>query len=64
MSQRQREQQAADGQPPAGPNGELQFQPAAQKTEDKGKTSQGCEICGAAGADLCFGFLFCFVLFI
>uniref|UniRef100_A0A8C2WGK2 Nucleobindin-1 n=1 Tax=Cyclopterus lumpus TaxID=8103 RepID=A0A8C2WGK2_CYCLU len=33
MSQRQKEQQAADGQPPAGPNGELQFQPAVQKVE-------------------------------
>lgn len=39
MSQRQKEPQAADGQPPAGPNGELQFQPEAQKVkvEDKGK---------------------------
>uniref|UniRef100_A0A8C2WGB2 Nucleobindin-1 n=1 Tax=Cyclopterus lumpus TaxID=8103 RepID=A0A8C2WGB2_CYCLU len=37
MSQRQKEQQAADGQPPAGPNGELQFQPAVQKVEGKGK---------------------------
>ncbi|XP_044188271.1 nucleobindin-1 isoform X1 [Thunnus albacares] len=35
MSQRQKEPQAADGQPPAGPNGELQFQPEAQKLEDK-----------------------------
>ncbi|XP_069565077.1 nucleobindin-1 isoform X2 [Brachyistius frenatus] len=38
MSQRQKEQQqqqAADGQPPAGPNGELQFQPQTQKPEDK-----------------------------
>ncbi|KAK1878146.1 Nucleobindin-1 [Dissostichus eleginoides] len=34
MSQR-KEQQAADGQPPAGPNGELQFQPEAPKVEDK-----------------------------
>lgn len=37
MSQRQKEQQAVDGQPPAGPNGELQFQPQTQKPEDKGK---------------------------
>lgn len=37
MSQRQKEQQAADGQPPAGPNGELQFQPQTQKPNDKGK---------------------------
>uniref|UniRef100_A0AAX7SNG3 Nucleobindin-1 n=1 Tax=Astatotilapia calliptera TaxID=8154 RepID=A0AAX7SNG3_ASTCA len=35
MSQRQKEQQAVDGQPPAGPNGELQFQPQTQKPEDK-----------------------------
>uniref|UniRef100_G3PH42 Nucleobindin-1 n=1 Tax=Gasterosteus aculeatus aculeatus TaxID=481459 RepID=G3PH42_GASAC len=35
MSHRQKEQQAADGQPPAGPNGELQFQPEAQKVEDE-----------------------------
>ncbi|XP_056262790.1 nucleobindin-1 [Pseudoliparis swirei] len=35
MSQRQKGQQAADGQPPAGPNGELHFQPVAQKVEDK-----------------------------
>ncbi|XP_029364030.1 nucleobindin-1 [Echeneis naucrates] len=36
MSQRQKEQQAADGQlPPAGPNGELQFQPQTHKTEEK-----------------------------
>ena len=37
MSQRQKEQQAADGQPPAGPNGELQFQPQA---EGKGEPSE------------------------
>ncbi|XP_070704421.1 nucleobindin-1 [Pempheris klunzingeri] len=35
MSQRQRDQQAADGQPPTGPNGELQFQPETVKMEDK-----------------------------
>uniref|UniRef100_A0A3P8U3C4 Nucleobindin-1 n=1 Tax=Amphiprion percula TaxID=161767 RepID=A0A3P8U3C4_AMPPE len=35
MSQRQKEQQAADGQPPAGPNGELQFQAQTQKPDDK-----------------------------
>uniref|UniRef100_A0A8P4FYC7 Nucleobindin-1 n=1 Tax=Dicentrarchus labrax TaxID=13489 RepID=A0A8P4FYC7_DICLA len=35
MSQRQKEQQAADGQPPAGPNGELQFQPDTQKLDAK-----------------------------
>ncbi|XP_037648840.1 nucleobindin-1 [Sebastes umbrosus] len=35
MSQRQKEQQAADGQPPAGPNGELQFQAQTPKVEDK-----------------------------
>ncbi|KAK2833044.1 hypothetical protein Q5P01_016933 [Channa striata] len=35
MSQRQKELQAADGQPPAGPNGELQFQPETHKPEDK-----------------------------
>lgn len=40
MSQRQKEPQAADGQPPAGPNGELQFQPEAQKPEAKGKHSE------------------------
>ena len=40
MSQRQKEPQAADGQPPAGPNGELQFQPEAQKPEVKGKYSE------------------------
>ncbi|MEQ2247937.1 Nucleobindin-1 [Ilyodon furcidens] len=35
MSQRQKEQQAAgNGQPPAGPNGELQFQPQTQKPEE------------------------------
>uniref|UniRef100_A0A3Q2P097 Nucleobindin-1 n=1 Tax=Fundulus heteroclitus TaxID=8078 RepID=A0A3Q2P097_FUNHE len=34
MSQRQKEQQAAgNGPPPAGPNGELQFQPQTQKPE-------------------------------
>ncbi|XP_071323282.1 nucleobindin-1 isoform X2 [Trachinotus anak] len=36
MSQRQKEQQAADGQPPPeGPNGELQFQAETHKPEDK-----------------------------
>ncbi|XP_037333118.2 nucleobindin-1 [Pungitius pungitius] len=35
MSHRQKEQQAADGQPPAGPNGELHFQPEGQKAEDE-----------------------------
>lgn len=35
MSQRQKDQQAADGQPPAGPNGELQFQPETQILEGK-----------------------------
>uniref|UniRef100_A0A8C9YA42 Nucleobindin 1 n=1 Tax=Sander lucioperca TaxID=283035 RepID=A0A8C9YA42_SANLU len=35
MSQRQKEQQAAGGQPPAGPHGELQFQPEIQQVEDK-----------------------------
>uniref|UniRef100_A0AAQ4NTU2 Nucleobindin-1 n=1 Tax=Gasterosteus aculeatus aculeatus TaxID=481459 RepID=A0AAQ4NTU2_GASAC len=40
MSHRQKEQQAADGQPPAGPNGELQFQPEAQKVEDEGRRSE------------------------
>uniref|UniRef100_UPI0037E8FE88 nucleobindin-1 n=1 Tax=Semicossyphus pulcher TaxID=241346 RepID=UPI0037E8FE88 len=35
MSQRQKEQPAADGQPPAGPNGELQFKPETPKEEDK-----------------------------
>lgn len=35
MSQRQKEQQAAgNGQPPVGPNGELQFQPQTQKPEE------------------------------
>ncbi|XP_056143709.1 nucleobindin-1 isoform X1 [Lampris incognitus] len=34
MSQRQKEQQAADGQPPAGPNEELLFQKETQKLED------------------------------
>ncbi|KAM4535523.1 nucleobindin-1 [Fundulus diaphanus] len=35
MSQRQKEQQAAgNGPPPAGPNGELQFQPQTQKPEE------------------------------
>uniref|UniRef100_A0A3Q0R302 Nucleobindin-1 n=1 Tax=Amphilophus citrinellus TaxID=61819 RepID=A0A3Q0R302_AMPCI len=43
MSQRQKEQQAVDGQPPAGPNGELQFQPQTHKSEDKGKQSD-CDI--------------------
>uniref|UniRef100_A0A8C6SUJ3 Nucleobindin-1 n=1 Tax=Neogobius melanostomus TaxID=47308 RepID=A0A8C6SUJ3_9GOBI len=33
--QKQKEQQPEDGAPPAGPNGELQFQPAAQKQKDK-----------------------------
>ncbi|XP_056143711.1 nucleobindin-1 isoform X2 [Lampris incognitus] len=37
MSQRQKEQQAADGQPPAGPNEELLFQKETQKLEDGGK---------------------------
>lgn len=37
MSQRQKELQAADGHPPAGPNGELQFQPETHKPEVKGK---------------------------
>uniref|UniRef100_A0A8C9YFT8 Nucleobindin-1 n=1 Tax=Sander lucioperca TaxID=283035 RepID=A0A8C9YFT8_SANLU len=40
MSQRQKEQQAAGGQPPAGPHGELQFQPEIQQVEDKGKQFQ------------------------
>lgn len=36
MSQRQKDQPAAaDGQPPAGPNGELLFQPEAPKADDK-----------------------------
>ncbi|XP_076027054.1 nucleobindin-1 isoform X3 [Genypterus blacodes] len=35
MSQRQKDQQAGDGQPPAGPNGELQFQPEEPKIEEK-----------------------------
>nr|XP_020461046.1 nucleobindin-2-like isoform X2 [Monopterus albus] len=34
MSQRQKELQAADRQPPAGPNGELQFQPETHKPEE------------------------------
>ncbi|KAF7660709.1 hypothetical protein LDENG_00276140 [Lucifuga dentata] len=34
MSQRQKDQQTVDGQPPAGPNGELQFHPDSQKLED------------------------------
>uniref|UniRef100_A0A667YMW0 Nucleobindin 1 n=1 Tax=Myripristis murdjan TaxID=586833 RepID=A0A667YMW0_9TELE len=35
MSQRQKDQQAAEGQPPTGPNGELQFHQDAQKLEDQ-----------------------------
>ncbi|XP_061761602.1 nucleobindin-1 isoform X3 [Nerophis ophidion] len=42
MSQRQKERQAADGQPPAGPRGELQFQPP--KAEDKGKVAVEAEV--------------------
>uniref|UniRef100_A0A1A7YT79 Nucleobindin-1 n=1 Tax=Iconisemion striatum TaxID=60296 RepID=A0A1A7YT79_9TELE len=34
MSQRQKEQQAAVGQPPVGPNGELQFQPQTHNPEE------------------------------
>lgn len=40
MSQRQKDQQAADGQPPAGPNGELKFQPETKKEEDKDLTGE------------------------
>ncbi|KAF3699811.1 Protein tyrosine phosphatase receptor type f polypeptide-interacting protein alpha-3 [Channa argus] len=43
MSQRQKDLQAADGQPPAGPNGELQFQPETHKPEDKGLKMM-CEV--------------------
>lgn len=35
MSQKQKEQLEADRQPPAGPNGELQFQPQTNKPEGK-----------------------------
>ena len=47
MSQRQKDQQAADGQPPAGPNGELQFQPQAPKpevTEEKAPVEQEVQV--------------------
>lgn len=37
MSQRQKEKQPVDAQPPAGPNGELQFQPELHKPDDKEK---------------------------
>ncbi|XP_051904689.1 nucleobindin-1 isoform X2 [Hippocampus zosterae] len=37
MSQRQKDQAAAEGQPPAGPQGELQFRPPQH--EDKGKVA-------------------------
>ncbi|XP_034568063.1 nucleobindin-1 [Notolabrus celidotus] len=41
MSQRQKDQQqAADGQPPAGPNGELKFQPETKTEEDKDLTGE------------------------
>lgn len=36
MSQR-KEKQAVEGQPPTGPNGELQFHQEMQKLEDQGK---------------------------
>ncbi|XP_054616524.1 nucleobindin-1 isoform X2 [Dunckerocampus dactyliophorus] len=42
MSQRQKEQQAVDGQPPSGPHGELQFHPP--KVEDKGKVAVEAEV--------------------
>ena len=49
MSQRQKGQQAVDGQPPpAGPNGELQFhqEQNEQKAEDQGeKPTQVLETC-------------------
>lgn len=37
MSQRQKGQQPEDGAPPAGPNGELHFQPEPQKPQEKDK---------------------------
>ncbi|XP_020511261.1 nucleobindin-1 [Labrus bergylta] len=40
MSQRQKDQQAAEVQPPAGPNGELQFKPDTNKEEDKEPAGQ------------------------
>lgn len=39
MSQRQKEA-PADGQPPAGLNGELPFRPETRKSEDKGKQTE------------------------
>lgn len=39
MSQRQRDQQPGAGQPPTGPNGELQFHQEMQKLEDQGAKS-------------------------
>lgn len=40
MSQRQKELQAGDRLPPAGPNGQLQFQPETHKPEVKGKQTE------------------------
>lgn len=45
MSQRQKDQRAEDGLPPAGPNGELKFQPETLKAEAKGKRSEMSDTC-------------------